>query len=216
MPSLLHQGNLAVNRQLYRAHRQMRLAVLEASKRFEEQQTSHARDVLIAQREEAEGESPAGMIQKAGLVMRHGHREAVTSEAIRILMQQNRIQQQALVEKANRRGGRGRRSRKKTASDMSGMLTSSGKGEMGPVSRHGQLLGIVPTVTEGVSEPFELPLAQEAGAVGLAGGLVIEPTGPDVTAADEVGTLREATVPGHFLRTPDPFSKEGKYGAVYK
>jgi len=125
---------LVVNRQLYRAHRQMRLAVLEASKRFEEQQARHARDVILAQ-QEAEGklDDSMGMIQ-AGLVMKHGHREQVSSEAIRKLLRDNEVEQQALVEKFNRRGGRGRRSRKKTISDMTQMMSSMGQDEMGMVA----------------------------------------------------------------------------------
>jgi hypothetical protein len=126
--AVLHDSTksaLVVNRQLYRAHRQMRLAVLEASKRFEEQQTAHARDLILAQRE-AEGNNEHGHVMiQAGLVMRHGHKKQVSSEAIRTLLLENQAQQQALVEKANRRGGRGRRSRKKTISDMSGMMGSS-------------------------------------------------------------------------------------------
>ncbi len=126
--AVLHDSSksaLVVNRQLYRAHRQMRLAVLEASKRFEEQQTAHARDIILAQRE-AEGSNEHGHVMiQAGLVMRHGHKKQVSSEAIRTLLLENQAQQQALVEKANRRGGRGRRSRKKTISDMSGMMGSS-------------------------------------------------------------------------------------------
>merc|ERR1711957_524039 len=39
---------LQVNRQLYRSHRQMRLSVIDACKRFEEQQTRHAHGVLLA------------------------------------------------------------------------------------------------------------------------------------------------------------------------
>ena len=114
---------LVVNRRLYRAHRQMRIAVLDASKRFEEQQAQHARDVILAQREQ-DGVASGGAIH-AGLVMRHGHTKQVSSEAIRAMLARDRAEQQSLVEKATRRGGRGRRSRKKTISDMSGMLTSA-------------------------------------------------------------------------------------------
>merc|ERR1712087_135809 len=45
-------------------------------------------------------------------------------------------EQQALLEKANRRGGRGRRNRKKTISDMSAMLSPSlTQDEMGETAR---------------------------------------------------------------------------------
>lgn len=143
---------LMVNRQLYRAHRQMRLAVLEASKRFEEQQAKHARDVILAQRNATDEDTTGGMIQ-AGLVMRHGHKKQVSSEAIRKLLQDNQLQQQVLVEKANRRGGRGRRSRKKTISDMSGMLGSSmGQDEMGTIAKAAAPAPPLPPPEEGVQQ----------------------------------------------------------------
>merc|ERR1712137_535325 len=59
----------------------------------------------------------------AGLVMRHGTKLQVTSEAIRKYLDKAMVEQQALLEKANRRGGRGRRNRKKTISDMSAMMS---------------------------------------------------------------------------------------------
>lgn len=179
---------LVVNRQLYRAHRQMRLAVLEASKRFEEQQTAHARDLILAQRE-AEGTSEQGLVMiQAGLVMRHGHKKQVSSEAIRTLLQENQVQQQALVEKANRRGGRGRRSRKKTISDMSGMLGSS----MGQDD--------VSKITEAVhSEPSDV---------------LVDAAVPSDPSKD--GRLRGPTVPGQFRQASDPFGHTGKYGVTAK
>lgn len=174
--SVLHDSSksaLVVNRQLYRAHRQMRLAVLEASKRFEEQQTAHARDLILAQRE-AEGSTEQGLVMiQAGLVMRHGHKKQVSSEAIRTLLLENQVQQQALVEKANRRGGRGRRSRKKTISDMSGMMGSS-------IGQHD-----VSKTTEcaNVSEPSVLIDASDPSKDGLLRG----PTVP--------GEFRQASDP---------------------
>lgn len=199
------KSTLMVNRQLYRAHRQMRLAVLDASKRFEEQQTAHAREVILAQRE-AEGKTDGlGMIQ-AGLVMRHGHKKQVSSEAIRKLLQENRVQQQALVEKANRRGGRGRRSRKKTISDMSGMLSSMGADELGGIASAAAMMN--------ANEP---PLLQAAKTFGDKFDLPNEPV-VVVVVPEEIpteGHLRSATVPGQFRTTRDPFSKEGKYGSIH-
>ena len=69
---------LVVNRKLYRAHRQMRLAVLEASKRFEEQQARHAKEVLMARNEREEKAQSANMAFHAGLVMKHGHKKHVS------------------------------------------------------------------------------------------------------------------------------------------
>ena len=103
---------LVVNRKLYRAHRMMRLAVIEASKNFDDQQIK---------RTAAEMQRGGG----AGLVMRHGFRKEISTETIRKFMKDKQKEQEALVAKANRRGGRGRGSRKKTISDMSGMLLPS-------------------------------------------------------------------------------------------
>ncbi len=111
----------AANRKLYQAHRQMRLAVLEASKRFEENQARHACANICAHADNSRGE-----IVRAGLVSRRGFAKPGPSEAeaVRKLLQQNSAQQTLLVEQVNRRGARsGRRIRKKTISDMSGMLS---------------------------------------------------------------------------------------------
>lgn len=192
------KSNLVANRQLYRAHRQMRMAVMEASKRFEEQQTAHAREMILKEREE---DADAGGFVQAGLVMRHGHHGHISSEAIRQLLSENRQQQETLVEKANRRGGRGRRSRKKTASDMSGMLNSMGQDELSLISSEAKTANdnSPPKVADHKSMFLSMPENEE---------LVVED--------DDVGSLRHATVPGQFRKTSDPFSKQGKYGAVYQ
>ena len=199
---------LVVNRQLYRAHRQMRLSVLEASRRFEEQQTRRARDTLIAQKEAEAG------LMGAGLVMRHGLKVQVSSEAIRKLLDENRAEQQVLVEKANRRGGRGRSSRKKTISDMSAMMTSSmGQDELGAISaqasktpdntrnlHHMSVQGALemPSLTEEMPQAIPLPPRSEKNKQ-----IPVVDTG-----------LRGATVPGEFRKTQDPFSAEGMYGGA--
>jgi hypothetical protein len=190
---------LVVNRKLYRAHRQMRMAVLDASKRFEEQQAEHAKEVILAQREEAEGKDEPGMgMIQAGLVMRHGHKGQVSSEAIRTMLKENRVQQQALVEKATRRGGRGRRSRKKTISDMSAMMNSMGQDEMLSIA---------------VSAALDPPVLAEAKTLSSK-HLLDAANGPDLVVPDIEGDLRGATVPGEFRKTRDPFSNEGLYGTI--
>lgn len=193
---------LVVNRKLYRAHRHMRLAVLDASKRFEEQQAEHAKQTILAARE-AEGqedEKGMGMIQ-AGLVMRHGHTKQVSSKAIRKVLEENRSIQQVLVEKANRRGGRGRRSRKKTTSDMSGFLSSMGQDDMTMVA----IKAACPDIQEtSASSPEELAIPEVATDV--------EIEVPELHPAE--GPSRAATVPGDFRKTSDPFGSHGKYGAI--
>lgn len=202
---------LVVNRKLYRAHRHMRLAVLEASKRFEEQQAEHAKEVILAAREEDDSH---GMIQ-AGLVMRHGHKKQVSSKAIRTLLESNRMQQQALVEKANKRGGRGRRSRKKTISDMSGMLSS-----MSAEDLNGSMLARASTGHGNPEDPSKLyedlvpeeTLIEEEQLVLPSVGESEVPDLPDL--AEQEGHLRSATVPGEFRKTSDPFGSAGRYGPL--
>jgi hypothetical protein len=123
-------------------------------------------------------------------------------------MAENRKQQEFLVEKANRRGGRGRRSRKKTASDMSGMLVSMGQDELGSVvseaSKFSNDTSASPDQHKTTTLAATMPEDDELNV------------GPDIASPDEVGTVRQATVPGQFRKTSDPFSKQGKYGAVYQ
>jgi hypothetical protein len=185
---------LVVNRTLYRAHRQMRLAVLEASKRFEEQQAERAREILTA---EEEGIGPDGMgVYGAGLVMRHGQKKPVTSEAVRTWLVQNEQRQEALVEKANKRCGRGRRTRKKTISDMSGMLASMNSEE----ASGAPLSSISTEETGGPGSPGKM--GESDSALVTDGSL----------GAD--GVVRDPTVPGVFRKTVDPFSHNGLYGRM--
>jgi hypothetical protein len=106
---------LVVNRRLYRAHREFRHSVTEACKRFEDEQMRRAKEELRAKEHALESR------HTAGLVMRHG--QALTDASIRNFLKKTMEEQQAAVDVANRRGGRGKRSRKKTISDMSGMLS---------------------------------------------------------------------------------------------
>jgi hypothetical protein len=211
---------LVVNRKLYRAHRQMRLAVLEASKRFEEQQAEHAKEVILAEREESEKHR----LVQAGLVMRHGHKKQVSSKSIRSLLERNREQQTALVEKANRSSGRGRRSRKKTVSDMSSMLTSLGPDDLKQGLAKNQSSAIressIPEDTSVLMETTTntdslLTTQQQTCPTTTATTGTI----PDVSSDDEIlmadleqeGHVREATVPGDFRTTTDPFGTAGRY-----
>lgn len=114
-----NQTPLVVNRALYRAHREFRLAVTEACKRFEDEQVRRAKETLRAREEDASGNGVNGR-HKAGLVMRHG--QALSEQSIKDFLKKSMEEQQRKVDAANRRGGRGRRSRKKTLSDMSGMM----------------------------------------------------------------------------------------------
>ena len=182
---------LVVNRTLYRAHRQMRLAVLEASKRFEEQQAERAREILSA-----EEEGRAIGAYGAGLVMRHGQRKPVTSEAVRTWLIQNEKKQEALVEKANKRCGRGRRTRKKTISDMSGMLASINTKE----AANAPLSSISTEETFCPESPSRM--GESDSALTVDG-----PLGAD-------GVVRDPTVPGVFRKTVDPFSMNGLYGRM--
>jgi predicted transcriptional regulator len=122
-------GQTAVqpNRKLYRAHRQMRLAVMDASNRFEEQQARHARDVLIAQQKQHDSKKG-----QAGLVMRRVENKTVSTEQVRKLLEQNQKDRLSLMEAANRRSGR--RNRTKTISDIGGMLGSLTQEEISKIS----------------------------------------------------------------------------------
>jgi calcium-dependent protein kinase len=187
---------LQVNRKLYRAHRQMRLSVMDACKRFEEQQARHARDVLLAQKAQTANNKPA-----AGLVMRRVENKTVTSLEVKQLLKQNQKEQQDLMEKANRRGGRGRRTRKKTISDMSSMMGSLSAEEM---------TGL--TIQASDNNSYDRPSTKEsAGLVSTEVPTVIEtrPLEEDPLAppADSTSNFRLPTVPGNFKKVKnDPFS----------
>lgn len=110
--------SLNVNRNLYRAHRQMRLAVLEASKRFEEEQMRRTTLEVL------KSHQPDSRHYGAGLVMKRGKKKEVSSGEIRKLMMRRINEQKEQVEIAARKGGRGRQRRKKTVSDMSAMMSA--------------------------------------------------------------------------------------------
>jgi hypothetical protein len=206
-----NKSAIAVNRQLYRAHRQMRIAVMDASRRFEEQQARRARDTLIAQKDAEYG---------AGLVMRHGYKVQVTSEAIRGLLETNKEEQQVLVEKANRRGGRGRHARKKTISDMSAMMAGSmTQDELGDISKlagHSQTPNPQRSIfSESLSSGLGLDMPSFIEGVQSAAPplpLLMGDSNVPVPVVDMAEEIRLATVPGEFRKTLDPFSSDGMYG----
>lgn len=175
-----NRSALQVNRQLYRAHRQMRLAVTEASKRFEEQQARHATKYLLAQ----EAEKEVGPLKTAGLVMRRVENKTASSEEVKKLLEENKKEQQSLMEVASRRGGRGRRTRKKTISDMSGMMGSLSQDDLTNIAKEAATLSNDPLPS--------MPSVIETG--------------------QDTDLVRGATVPGEFKKVKDPFGAHGKYG----
>ena len=92
---------LVINRAIYRKHREMRMAVLEASKQFDKKRIKRQESESVAQ---------------ASLIMKRGAKApaALEDEHTR-----------ALFEAAARRCGRARRTRNKTVSDVTGMLLKS-------------------------------------------------------------------------------------------
>lgn len=172
---------LVVNRQLYRAHRKMRHAVLEASKRFEDQQVERTKAELQAKQQ---AESSSG----AGLVMRRGHKKEVSSDTIRKLMIQKQKEHESVVSNAARKAGRARprRGRKKTVSDMSAMMSAISSPEVqsdsNATTQSASAL-VISKVGENEEQPHDLPLH-------------------DITKP-------EPTVPGVFRKTSDPFGTMG-------
>merc|ERR1712174_121341 len=118
---------------------------------------------------------------------------------------------------ATKRGGRGKRSRKKTISDMSGMLQSSlTQDEMGAVAvRASSQEKLIP-------HPIEESKALDNNALdnnALDNNTVLsqQETGVSEETApteDEDAQIRRATIPGNFLQTKDPFGKQGRYGGA--
>jgi len=189
---------LVVNRQLYRAHRQMRLAVLEASKRFEEQRAEMEIERLKAANPKT--------IPSAGLTMRHGHKKELSSDSLRHIMMQNQKNQNTNLEKANRRGGRGRRSRKKTVSDMAGMLSSVPAEEliMDPTPSKADKESPTKEDTNGIDPSDSTPA--ESAAPPESGVPELDETDSAEYEAKQHYHLKPTT-PGVFRKTIDPFSE---------
>jgi len=209
---LASKSSLAVTRELYRAHRQMRVAVLEVSRRFEEEQTRRARDNLMAEKAKEAGMSGLG---HAGLVMRHGHKVQVSTQAIRDYLERDRAEQQELVEKATRRCGRGERgNRKKTISDMSAMMNPSfGQDEMAAIIARASHASpdIERTIFD--SSASRLPPIPNMSTQTAHFNPNTTTIGPSIDVVDPT-MFRNATVPGQFQQTTDPFSSDGMYGGA--
>lgn len=99
--SQISASPLMANRALYRRHRGMRLAVLEASKQFDKKRTDRQTQDLLMQ---------------AGLIMKRGAIPPVELEDAHT---------RALFDAASKRCGRSKRTRNKTVSDVTGMLAKS-------------------------------------------------------------------------------------------
>jgi len=108
-----YKSNLTNNRELYRAHRKLRLAVLEASKRFEEQTTAR-----ILKEMDQKSVEPA-----AGLTMRRGIAKELSSNTVRKILDMREAEHRKHREQASNRGGR-RGRRQKVVSDLSTMMSS--------------------------------------------------------------------------------------------
>jgi hypothetical protein len=94
-------SSIAANRTVYRAHREMRLAVLAASKQFDKKRT----DIQTNPRH-----------TRASLIMKRGSMALVKAQD---------ADSRALFEEAAARSGRERRQRNKTVSDVTGMLSKA-------------------------------------------------------------------------------------------
>jgi len=122
------------NRELYRAHRKMRLAVLDASKRFEEETARRILAEIKAAHDNNPGNTASNKLTsngnrdtKPGLIMRRGtgthNNKQLSSESVRKLLVQREKEHQKSLNEASKRGGRNRRQR--VVSDLSSMMNSS-------------------------------------------------------------------------------------------
>jgi len=189
---------LVVNRALYRAHRQMRLSFLEASKRFEEEQARRARDILMAQNE-SEGETKAKEMGRigAGLVIRHGLTKQVSVDQVRKFLRKDQDQRTKLIEKAKAREGR--RSRKKTVSDMTAMMSGLNNTGFGGTTEDEKVVKAAVLIKEPSDKQLQEKMGESDGALDI-----------------DLESIVQATVPGKFRRTRDPFSDGGRYGEYTK
>jgi Ca2+-binding EF-hand superfamily protein len=118
--NLIHDDSktpIEVNRAVYRAHREMRMAVLEASKRFEEERARREHERKLAMG------IPNGstLHRRASLVMRRG-------SAADLSLTREDKEQQGLLDSASQRSGRPpRRKRHRTVSDMTGMMNAGNR-----------------------------------------------------------------------------------------
>ena len=113
-------------------------------------------------------------------------------------MRQKQQEQQTLVEKATRRGGRGKRTRKKTISDMSGMLSLMPDVSAENNNTETTMFTSLPTISDGKTiKPIPIRAVSE-NVFDSAAELPLHDT-----------AQRKATVPGVFRKTHDPFEHVG-------
>jgi Ca2+-binding EF-hand superfamily protein len=180
---------LVVNRELYRAHRIMRLAVLDASKRLDDERQRRAREEM---RKEQALSNKGG----AGLIMRHGGE--LSADAIKQFVVQQQKEEQRQVKEASKRAGRRHgHARNKTTSDIRGMFGSYGSDLANlttPPIRQTVAVGGIPDF--GPPTPRH-PLSPPK----------TPPEVPNAPGLPEVPVIRNRTVPGQFRKTDyDPFS----------
>ena len=182
---------LVVNRELYRAHRSMRLSVVEASKRLEEEQQRRAREVMRKEQ--------ANASKGAGLIMRHGGE--LSADAIKQFVLQQQKEEQRKVQEATKRAGR-RHARNRTASDIRGMFGSSGSdlnNLTNPPKREHTTNGAIPDFSNPPSprHPLTTTKSQRSPRATVS-------VAPDLP---EMPVVRSGTKPGQFRKTTyDPFS----------
>ena len=182
---------LVVNRELYRAHRIMRLAVLDASKRLDDERQRRAREEM---RKEQAMSTKGG----AGLIMRHGGE--LSADAIKQFVVQQQKEEQRQVHEASKRAGRDRRQRNKTTSDIRGMFGSYGS----------ELANLASTSTTRVHEETKVGGIPDFGPPTPRHPLSATkpiPETPIATDLPELPVVRKSTMPGQFRKTDyDPFS----------
>jgi len=175
---------------LYRAHRSMRLSVLEASTTLQEEQHRRAREEM--RREQAKSN------RSAGLIMRHGGE--LSAEAIEKFIAQQQKEEQKKVQEATKRAGR-RHNRKKTSSDIRGMFGNSASG-IGSSSSHQRCVTKLPPTCEHAVVGGKLPPLKEHPLPST--GQLETPFASDLP---DLPIVRNATKPGQFRKTNyDPFS----------
>ena len=129
------------------------------------------------------------------------------------MLEDNQNEQQALVEKATRRGGRGRGRRKKTISDMSGMLTSMGQDDLTQIA----VAAASPTGSAG-SQSAEFTSRDAMGNSSHSTSLRTVQKPEEMSTVPENDLvhppMREPTVPGNSRTTADPFGASGQYGQL--
>lgn len=179
---------LVVNRELYRAHRTMRQAVLDASKRLEEEQQRRACEEM--RKEQAKSN------KAAGLIMRHGGE--LSADAISQFVAQQQEEVQAKVLDASGRAGR-RHTRNRTSSDIRGMFGNTGTNSNNLTLPKEQKVAPFGGIPDFGSTPGQRRTHTPASPKNTMG----------MTTSDlpELPEVRGATKPGQFRKTSyDPFS----------